>query len=117
MNYKHGSLENIILNAIWNYEETGSEVITVTDVHNKINLQHGQNWAYTTIKTVMDRLVEKGKLNRLRVAKKFAYKSVFSREELGRAEIMNLAQQYFNDDLIMLSKAVDKILSENSVLV
>ncbi len=107
----HGSLENEIMNAIWSLEEnTTSEDllnIAVGDVVNFIN-SCGSSKAYTTVKTVMDRLVEKKYLNRVKSGKKFFYTSTSSRQEQAQSAIRKLAIQYFNNDIHSLMKVLEK---------
>lgn len=109
MSYTHGALENEILNAIWTMEEKGYSVknISVSEVLDEINA-NGNIRAYTTVKTVMDRLVEKKLLIRQKSGKKFCYKSVESREDMAKTAINKLALQYFNNDIRSLMKVLEK---------
>ena len=59
MNYTHGSLENEILKTIWMLEEIEEADVSVNEVQEIINRNSSSKRAYTTVKTVMDRLVEK----------------------------------------------------------
>ena len=109
MAFTHGSLENEILNAIWTMEEEGllSRNISVSDVLSEIN-NNGNIRAYTTVKTVMDRLVDKNLLKRQKSGKKFCYTSVESREKMAENAINKLAGQYFNNDVRSLMRALEK---------
>ncbi|MBQ3641118.1 BlaI/MecI/CopY family transcriptional regulator [bacterium] len=109
MNLTHGTLEGEILNAVWSMEEAGRDIkdISVNEVLSSIN-SNGNVRAYTTVKTVMDRLVDKNLLKRHKSGKKFCYKSVESREEMARTAINKLANQYFNNDIRSLIKALEK---------
>lgn len=107
MNYTHGSLENEILNAVWSMEEDNNQDISVNEVLNIIN-NNGNVRAYTTAKTVMDRLVEKKVLVRYKKGKKFYYKSTSSRGEMAKSAIQKLVGQYFNNDVRSLLKAIEK---------
>ncbi len=109
MTYTHGSLENEILNAVWTMEEKGviTKNISVSEVLNEIN-NNGSIRAYTTVKTVMDRLVDKHLLRRQKSGKKFCYKSVESREKMAETAINKLAGQYFNNDVRSLMRALEK---------
>lgn len=112
MNSSHGSLENIILNAVWNTEEHMENPISVAEVQGKINNINDQSWAYTTVKTVLDRLVDKGLIDRIKNGKKYFYKSMVSRDELGKKSIKKLAKQYYNNDIRTLLRAVETVLKE-----
>lgn len=107
MAYTHGTLENEILNAVWKMEENSVKNISVNEVLTEIN-NTGNVRAYTTVKTVMDRLVEKNLLERNKSGKKFCYKSVESREEMARTAINKLAGQFFNNDIRSLMKVLEK---------
>ncbi len=109
MTFTHGTLENEILNAVWNMEENGvsSKNISVSEVLSEIN-NSGNIRAYTTVKTVMDRLVDKNLLKRQKSGKKFCYKSVESREEMAATAINKLANQFFNNDISSLMRALEK---------
>jgi predicted transcriptional regulator len=102
---KQGDLENIIINALWVLEFQAEAPIYVADIQQAIN-QGERSWAYTTVKTVMDRLVEKGFAERLKEGKKFSYKSAVNREEAGLNALKKLTQQYFRNDLDELQTAV-----------
>lgn len=97
MELKQGDLENIILNALWLMEEDDKDKIDVRDVQNKIRTDH-QSWAYTTVKTVLDRLVDKELVLRVKEGKKYLYRSVIDREHAGEEAIRKLVRQYFRND-------------------
>ena len=107
MSTSHGTLENEIMNAVWTIEESQSAQISVSDVVDYIN-KNGSTRAYTTVKTVMDRLTEKALLVRKKYGKKFCYASTSSRRESANVAIRRLAGQYFNNDVRMLMKALEK---------
>ena len=111
MNYTHGSLENEILKTIWMLEEIESSDVSVTEVQEIINRNSSVSRAYTTVKTVMDRLVEKNMLVRYKQGKKFFYKSVSSRDEMAQEAIKKLARQYFNNDMESLARAITSMNS------
>ena len=108
MNYTHGSLENGILKTVWNIEDNEERDVSVTEVQETINRNSKNDRAYTTVKTVMDRLVEKNMLVRYKQGKKFLYKSVSSRDEMAQKAIKRLVGQYFNNDVTSLMKVLEK---------
>ena len=108
MNYTHGSLENEILKTVWNIEDSEDRDVSVTEVQETINNNSKNDRAYTTVKTVMDRLVEKNMLVRYKQGKKFLYKSVSSRDEMAQKAIKKLVGQYFNNDVRSLMKVLEK---------
>ena len=68
-----GELEAKIMNAAWSLDEP-----TVQDVVNRL----GKRANYKTVMTVMNRLVNKGILERRKVSRAFVYVPRFTREEL-----------------------------------
>lgn len=130
MNHVHGSLENEILNTIWSIEENNnnkeSSVGEILDLINGSasvgcagNIENkrgkGGKRAYTTVKTVMDRLVEKGLLKRFKQGKKFFYKTVNSRQQMADGAIKRLAGQYFNNDLSLMIRVLEKKCAINAI--
>lgn len=108
---KQGDLENLILNALWDLEQAGNDRVYVADV--QLCIRDAQrDWAYTTVKTVMDRLVEKGLASRIKEGKKFYYSSVMSREEAGMDAVRKVVRQYFKHDLDGLQVCVAALRRE-----
>lgn|SRR5574344_273887 len=116
MNYTHGSLENEILKTIWMLEEIEENDVSVNEVQDVINRNADSARAYTTVKTVMDRLVEKNMLVRYKQGKKFFYKTVSTRNEMAEQAIKKLANQYFNNDMSSLATAVKSLQKECKTL-
>ncbi len=108
MNYSHGCLENEILKTIWMLEDQSEDDVSVNDVQTHLNASSESERAYTTVKTVMDRLVEKNMLVRYKQGKKFFYKTVNSRSEMAHKAIKKLAGQYFDNDMVSLMRAIEK---------
>lgn len=108
MDYKQGDFENILMNAVWDLEEEMYEKIDVSEVQTRIN-SGKSNWAYTTVKTVLDRLVKKEMLERVKFNKKFFYKSSVSRKEAGLNAVRKLAKQYFKDEVKDLIDAAESL--------
>ena len=108
-NYSHGALENEIMNAVWTLEEDTrfTNDISVNDVLEFLN-KTSTTRAYTTIKTVMDRLTGKNMLVRFKNGKKFCYRATQSRSKMANTEINKLLKQYFNNDANLLLKTIEK---------
>ena len=108
-NYSHGALENEIMNAIWTLEEDSrfNGEISVNEVLEFLN-NTSTTRAYTTIKTVMDRLASKNMLTRYKSGKKFCYKANESRSKMANSAINKLLKQYFNNDANLLLKTIEK---------
>ncbi|MCE2930847.1 MAG: BlaI/MecI/CopY family transcriptional regulator [Vampirovibrionales bacterium] len=111
MELKQGDLENIILNALWVLESSAESPVYVANIQDYIN-QDDRQWAYTTVKTVVDRLVDKGIARRLKDGKKFSYASQMNREEAGLNALKKMMRQYFRNDLDELQGAVNRLRTE-----
>lgn len=98
MDLKQGDLENIILNAVWDLENSGTGKIYVSEVQERIK-SPTKKWAYTTVKTVLDRLVDKDLAEREKDGKRFFYRSRVKRGEAGRKAIEKVLRQYFQNDV------------------
>jgi predicted transcriptional regulator len=59
-----------------------SEPVSVSDVHGALPAE--RRVAYTTVKTTLERLADKGILSRAREGKAYLYQAAVSREELER---------------------------------
>lgn len=93
-----GSLEIEIMNVIWTMLEMNDNAnIAISDVVNRLE-QSGMDRAYTTIKTVMDRLVTKGVLARFKSGKKFFYVATINRFEATMMSIEKVSNQFFEGD-------------------
>lgn len=93
-----GKLEIDILNSIWNLTSSGDRSdISIQDVVDDL-ASSGVERAYTTIKTVMDRLAGKSLLVRYKVGKKFFYSATLDREEMASESIKELSEQFFGGD-------------------
>ena len=106
---KHGSLESAILSTLWKLEDKGVYTNTVKDVFTYMNDNIAPR-AYTTIKTVMDRLCEKHLLVRYRKDKKFFYRSAYTNQEIIVKSLNEVANRYCNGNLDKLSNVLDSII-------
>jgi BlaI family transcriptional regulator, penicillinase repressor len=108
---KQGDLENIILNALWDLESEEHPKIFVGNIQEKIKMGRtdSKEWAYTTVKTVLDRLVDKEIALRERDGKKYLYRSVLKRDEAGTLALTKLIRQYFRNDMAHLENCVKKM--------
>ena len=82
-------LEMLCLKALWSLGEAN-----VKDVQEVV--VRSRPLAYTTIMTVLDRMVRKGKLARRKVGRAFVYSQTASREEMRRAAIRELVDGFFD---------------------
>ncbi len=82
-------LELMCLKALWSLEE-GS----VKDVRRIVT--QSRPLAYTTIMTVLERLVRKGKVERRKVGRAFVYAPTASRDAMRRVAIQELLDGFFD---------------------
>lgn len=115
MDLKQGDLENIILNALWDLEGDGSERIFVGDIQEKIK-SPSKKWAYTTVKTVLDRLVDKEIAVREKDGKKYLYRSVVDRDKAGILALQKVVRQYFKNDVNELVACLGRLQTPSKII-
>jgi BlaI family penicillinase repressor len=81
--------EWLILEVIW---ERG--YCTAPDVQEALKERTG--WAYSTVKTLMDRMAEKGLLETERIRKMILFRPGIKRVQAQRAEVMRAAKRAFS---------------------
>jgi len=113
---RHGSLECAILGALWNLEQNGIYTNSVKDVFDILSQNEDEKRAYTTIKTVMDRLHEKRILLRYKEGKKFYYRTVYSNFEIVTKSLNEIAQRYCCGDLEKLSLILNSMKDEKHLV-
>ena len=96
-----GDLGTAVMAVVWE-----SESCDVNDVLER--LVWDKPLAYTTIMTVMTRLVEKGFLERARSGRKFVYKAVAQREEVARNRFRKIVDGFYGG---LTGMAVSELLS------
>lgn len=107
-----GSLEIEILNTFWNLTADNEDIdISIQDVVDDLS-KNGMQRAYTTIKTVMDRLVTKSILVRYKVGKKFFYKATMDRREMALDMLNEFTNNFFNGNIADMVRFVEKETSE-----
>ena len=103
-----GTLEIDILKSIWRITSTCEDRdISIQDVVDDLSA-NGIERAYTTIKTVMDRLTGKSILVRYKVGKKFFYKPAMNKEEMAEEALQTLVNRFFDGSYIALLHAVEQ---------
>ena len=113
MYLNHGDLEMLILNVIWDNTDTFQSSMSVNQVWDKLNrLNIKKKWAYTTIKTVLDRLTEKGLLNKIKNGKKYDYVTLISRNEMAEKALRKVANEYFASDFLKMADLVKELSYE-----
>ncbi len=95
-----------ILNVLWKSKDGSS----VREVHNVIHEQF--DWAYSTTKTTMDRMVKKGILARNNFHGVFLYQSTVSKP----AGLAKLASFFMNDLLGLDNRALVSLFTSSNAL-
>ena len=80
---------------------------SVKDVYEILNKKEAK--AYTTIKTVMDRLFEKNVLLRFKQGKKFFYRTAYSNHEIVTNSLKEIANRYCDGDLARLNQILQTV--------
>ncbi len=115
MNLRHGSLESKILNALWELEKSGVYKHSVKEITDLINKNQPQKRAYTTIKTVMDRMFAKELLLRVKQGKKFFYRSAYSYTDIIKMSLEKIAHQFCGGDMAKLLR-INQLVCEKELL-
>lgn len=103
-----GSLEIDILNSFWNLTAINEDAdISIQDIVDDLS-KNGTERAYTTIKTVMDRLVAKSVLVRYKVGKKFYYRATMDRREMALDMLREFTDNFFNGDYSQMMRFVER---------
>ena len=107
-----GSLEIEILNVFWNVSSENEDTdIAIQDVVDKL-CEKGTQRAYTTIKTVMDRLVTKSILVRYKVGKKFFYKTTMDKREMALDMMKEFTNNFFDGSYGDMVRFVERETAE-----
>lgn len=99
-------LELLCLKALWSIEEGN-----VKEVRGLV--ARTRPLAYTTIMTVLDRLVRKGRLTRRKVGRAFVYAPAESRDAVRQAALRELLDGYFDgsaEELIRFLRSQERAL-------
>ena len=116
MQSRHGCLESSILSILWNLESKGEYKNSVKDVYDLLAQSETNKRAYTTIKTVMDRLFEKKVLLRFKQGRRFYYRTAYSNNEVIIKSLNELSRRYCAGDLRRLSKILDNLMNEADLI-
>jgi len=81
-----------ILQVVWELEPCAAPTVQEA-------LQKDKGWAYTTVKTLMDRMVTKGLLKTERIRNLYLYRSAVTRAQAQRSEILRAVKRAFDGAL------------------
>jgi BlaI family penicillinase repressor len=78
-----------ILQKVWELEPCAAPTVQET-------LRDEKGWAYTTVKTMMDRMVKKGLLKTQKIRNLYLYSSAVTRSQARRSEISRTLKRAFD---------------------
>ncbi len=81
-----------IMRSVWCHEPCAAPTV-------QESLEAERGWSYSTVKTIMDRLADKGHLRTERIRNLILYRSTMSRTEAQRAEVRRAVRRAFNGAL------------------
>lgn len=117
MQGRHGVLESAILRTLWSLEQNGIYTNSVKDVYNILSENEDNKRAYTTIKTVMDRLFEKNILLRFKQGKKFYYRTAYSNYDVVSKGLNELANRYCGGDMNKVAQIMQEMINEQRLAI
>ncbi len=91
-NYELTEGEWAIIQAVWKNEPCAAPTV-------QEKLETKKNWTYSTVKTMMDRMVTKGLLKTERIRNLILYRSVVTKIQAQKGEIMRTVKRAFNGAL------------------
>jgi predicted transcriptional regulator len=87
--------EWVILQVVWELEPCAAPKV-------QEELQTKKGWAYTTVKTMMDRMGKKGLLKKQKIRNLYLYSSAVTQYQARRSEIMRMIKRSFDGTLISM---------------
>ena len=91
-NYELTEGEWAIIQAVWDNEPCAAPAV-------QEELQARKSWTYSTVKTMMDRMVTKGLLRTERIRNLILYRSAITRIQAQKGEIMRAVKRAFDGAL------------------
>ena len=81
-----------ILQVVWRQQPCAAPTVQEA-------LEKDKGWAYTTVKTMMDRMVKKGLLTAEKIRNLYLYRSAITRPQAQRREILRTVKRAFDGAL------------------
>ena len=91
-NYELTEAEWAIIKAVWDNQPCTAPTI-------QENLENKKGWSYSTVKTMMDRMVSKGLLKTERIRNLILYRPAITKKEAQKGEVMRAVKRAFNGAL------------------
>ena len=81
-----------VMRVVWEHQPCAAPAV-------QEELQAVRDWSYSTVKTMMDRMVEKGLLKTEKIRNLFLYRSTITRSQAQKGEIMRTVKRAFDGAL------------------
>jgi BlaI family penicillinase repressor len=81
-----------IIETIWKKEPCAAPTV-------QEELEHSRGWSYSTVKTLMDRMTQKGLLKTEKMRNLILYRTTITKEQAQKSEIMRAVKRAFNGAL------------------
>lgn len=91
-NYELTEAEWAIIRAVWENEPCAAPAV-------QEQLEKQKNWTYSTVKTLMDRMVTKGLLKTERIRNLILYSSAITKLQAQKGEVLRTIKRAFNGAL------------------
>ena len=91
-NYELTEGEWAVIQAVWDNEPCAAPTV-------QEELQGQKSWTYSTVKTMMDRMVAKGLLKPEKIRNLILYRSAITRRQAQKSEIMRAVKRAFDGAL------------------
>jgi BlaI family penicillinase repressor len=91
-NYELTEAEWTIIQAVWENEPCAAPAV-------QEQLEKQKNWTYSTVKTLMDRMVTKGLLKTERIRNLILYRSAITKLQAQKGEVMRTIKRAFDGAL------------------
>jgi len=91
-NYELTGAEWAIIRAVWDNQPCAAP--TIQEV-----LQNQKGWTYSTVKTMMDRMADKGLLTTERIRNLILYRAAITKKQAQNSEIMRAVKRAFDGAL------------------
>ena len=91
-NYELTEAEWAIIKAVWDNQPCAAPTVQET-------LESQKGWSYSTVKTMMDRMVTKGLLKTERIRNLILYRPAITKKDAQKGEVMRAVKRAFNGAL------------------
>ena len=91
-NYELTEGEWAIIQAVWDKEPCAAPTVQEA-------LERKKEWTYSTVKTMMDRMVSKGLLKKEQIRNLFLYRSAITKKQAQSGEVMRAVRRAFDGAL------------------